>query len=115
MRGPEGHFPMKDAICKNELTNKIDIVKQLLWKRNGNCVTDVDMYQIQRYIETNYGISNDKAINKAVSIIASERSYHPIREFLENLQWMEKTGLQICFHVFLVQMIMSTQEKLCGF
>lgn len=77
---------LKDAICKNELTNKIDIVKQLLWKRNGNCVTDVDMYQIQRYIETNYGISNDKAINKAVSIIASERSYHPIREFLENLQ-----------------------------
>ena len=26
---------LKDAICKNELTNKTDIVKQLLWKRNG--------------------------------------------------------------------------------
>ena len=65
---------LKDAICKNELTNKIDIVKQLSWKRNVSCVTDVDMYQIQRYIETNYGISNDKAINKAVSIIASIKS-----------------------------------------
>ena len=84
---------LKDAICKNELTNKTDIVKPLLWKRNRSCVTDVDMYQIQRYIETNYGISNDKAINKAVSIAASERSYHPIREFLENLQWDGKNRI----------------------
>ena len=40
---------LKNAICKNELTNKIDIVKQLFLKRNGNCITDVDIYQIQRY------------------------------------------------------------------
>ncbi len=39
---------LKDAICKNELTNKTDIVKPLLWKRNGSSITDVDMYQIQR-------------------------------------------------------------------
>ena len=84
---------LKDAICKNELTNKIDIVKPLLWKRNGNSITDVDMYQIQRYIETHYGISNDKVINKAVSIAASERSYHPIRNFLETLQWDGKSRI----------------------
>ena len=84
---------LKDAICKNELTNKIDIVKPLLWKRNGSCVTDVDMYQIQRYIETYYGISSDKAINKAVSIVASERSYHPIRNFLEALHWDGKNRI----------------------
>ena len=91
---------LKDVICKNELTNKTDIVKPLSWKRNGSCVTDVDMYQIQRYIETNYGISSDKAINKAVSIIASEKSYHPIREFLEKLQWDGKSriaGLLPCY------------------
>ena len=64
---------LKDAICKNELTNKIDIIKQLLWKRNGSCITDVDMYQIQRYIETNYGISSDKAINKAATIFQRHR------------------------------------------
>ena len=84
---------LKDAICKNELTNKIDIVKPLLWKRNGNSITDVDMYQIQRYIETHYGISSDKVINKAVSIAASERSYHPIRNFLEALQWDGKSRI----------------------
>ena len=84
---------LKGAICKNELTNKIDIVKPLLWKRNGSGVTDVDMYQIQRYIETHYGISSDKAVNKAVSIVASEKSYHPIREFLEDLHWDGKSRI----------------------
>ncbi len=62
-------------------------------KRTGAVSTDVDMYQIQRYIETNYGISSDKAINKAVSIIASEKSYHPIREFLKSLQWDGKSRI----------------------
>lgn len=84
---------LKGAICKNELTDKIDIVRPLLWKRNGNGVTDVDMYQIQRYIETHYGISSDKAVNKAVSIVASEKSYHPIREFLEDLHWDGKSRI----------------------
>ena len=84
---------LKGAICKNELTNKIDIVKPLLWKRNGTGITDVDMYQIQRYIETHYGISSDKAVNKAVSIVASEKSYHPIREFLEDLHWDGKSRI----------------------
>lgn len=84
---------LKGAICKNELTDKIDIVKPLLWKRNGSGVTDVDMYQIQRYIETHYGISSDKAVNKAVSIVASEKSYHPIREFLEDLHWDGKSRI----------------------
>ena len=91
---------LKDAICKNELTNKIDIVKSLLWKRNGSCITDVDMYQIQRYIETNYGISSDKAINKAVSIVASEKSYHPIRNFLEALHWDGKNRIS-SLYIFL--------------
>ena len=88
-------------ICKNELTNKVDIVKQLSWKRNGSCITDVDMYQIQRYIETNYGISSDKAINKAVSIVASEKSYHPIRNFLEALQWDGKNRIASLLPCFL--------------
>ncbi|HBI61940.1 MAG TPA: virulence-associated protein E, partial [Lachnospiraceae bacterium] len=39
---------LRNAVCKNELTGKIDIVKPLFWKRNGSCITDVDMYQIQR-------------------------------------------------------------------
>ena len=72
---------LKDAIRKNELTCRIDIVKGLGWKRMGTGLTDTDVYQIQRYLEKNYSLTNDKIINKAMNIIASENSYHPIRVF----------------------------------
>jgi len=84
---------LKDAICKNELTDKIDIVKPLAWNRKTSCIVDVDMFQIQRYIEKQYGISNDKTISKAVHIVASEKSYHPIRELLEALTWDGKNRI----------------------
>ena len=79
---------LKDAVRKNELTGKIDIVKDIGWKRG--CypgITDTDIFQIERYLENTYKLTNDRVINKAVSIIASEKSYHPIRDYLESLRW----------------------------
>ena len=81
---------LKGAIRKNELTGKIDIVGELGWKRNGSGLTDTDVYQIQRYLEKQYSLTNDKIISKAMNIAASENSYHPIRNFLESLVWDKK-------------------------
>ena len=78
---------LKGTIRKNELTGKIDIVGELSWKRNGVGLTDTDVYQIQRYLENQYSLTNDKIIHKAMNIAASENSYHPIRDFLESLKW----------------------------
>lgn len=82
------HAPLlKDAICKNELTGKIDIIKDLGWKRKSSSIVDTDIYQLQHYLEVNYGLTSEKNINKAMNIVASENSYHPIVNFLENLKW----------------------------
>ena len=78
---------LKNAIKKNELTGKTDIVKELGWKRHSSGITDTDEYQIQRYLEKNYEFVSDKVITKAMNIVASENSYHPIRDFLERLEW----------------------------
>lgn len=78
---------LRKAICKNELTGKIDIVKDLGWKRKSSSIVDTDIYQIQHYLEINYGLTSEKNINKAMNIVASENGYHPIRNFLENLKW----------------------------
>ena len=45
---------LKNAIKKNELTGKTDIVKELGWRRHSSGITDTDEYQIQRYLEKNY-------------------------------------------------------------
>ena len=72
---------------ENELTGKIDIVKDLGWNRKSSSITDTDMYQIQHYLERSYNLTSEKNINKAMNIIASKNSYHPIVNFLEQLKW----------------------------
>ncbi|MCI8284613.1 MAG: virulence-associated protein E [Firmicutes bacterium] len=79
---------LKGAIQKNELTNRVDITKKNIgWRRNGLSITDVDVYNIQYYIERMYGIKSEKAVKKAMNIAANENSYHPIKDFLEGLAW----------------------------
>lgn len=79
---------LKGAICRNELTCRTDIVKDMGWKRSPTAsITDVDIFQIQRYLEREYGLKSERNINKAISIIASENGYHPIKQYLENLEW----------------------------
>lgn len=78
---------LKGAIRKNELSGKIDIVGNLGWQRTSSSLTDTDVYQIHWYLEKNYGLKNDRNINKAMNIVASENKYHPIRDCLEKLKW----------------------------
>ena len=56
---------LKGAIRKNELSGKIDIVGNLGWHRTSSSLTDTDVYQIHWYLEKNYGLKNDRNINKA--------------------------------------------------
>lgn len=78
---------LKGAIRKNELSGKIDIVGDLGWERTSFSLTDTDVYQLHWYLEKQYGLKNERNINKAMNIAASENRYHPIREYLEQLVW----------------------------
>lgn len=80
---------LKGAIKYNVLTGITDIVKPLGWERNGIAITDTDENYLLLYMEDNYGLKNDKNIQKAISIIANENKYHPICEYLNSLEWDE--------------------------
>lgn len=78
---------LSGAIRKNELTERIDITRNLGWERDDEVLTDTDMSYIILYMEDNYGISQDRIIEKAIDIVANENRYHPIRELLKKLKW----------------------------
>ena len=79
---------LSGAICHNDLTGKIDIIKNLGWDRpTTGGIRDVDIDQIDWYLERTYGLKNYKAIGKALNIIASQNHFHPIKEYLESLSW----------------------------
>ncbi len=79
---------LKGAIRFNELTAQRDIVRDLGWSRmDGLHISDVDESNIQLYLEQTYGLTYDRAIDKAMRIVANENRYHPIRDYLNSLVW----------------------------
>ena len=78
---------LKGAIRRNNLTERIDIEKDLGWRRSDTAVTDTDINYLRLYFEENYSITAEKNIQCALDIVANEAHYHPICDVLLGLQW----------------------------
>ena len=93
---------LRDAIRYNELTQRVDIVKDLGWeRRSGSGFTDNDLDNIHLYCEGTYGISSMKLIEEAIHIVANRNSYHPIRDFLNGLVWDGQERVRFALKHFL--------------
>ena len=92
---------LRGAIRKNLLTERVDIVKPLGWYQDGPTLTDVDIKYLLLYLEENYGLGNEKKIQDTVMVIANENRYHPVRDFLNSLQWDGTERIRFCLHRFL--------------
>ncbi len=75
------------SIRLNELTERIDIVKDLGWERNDTTLNDTDMAFLTLYIEENYDINCSRSLDQAIQIVSNENRYHPIRDLLNGLKW----------------------------
>lgn len=108
------HDPLfAGAIRYNEFNNKIDIQRNLGWKRYGNAYCDNDLNHIVTYMETHYGLKKDKDIEGAISVVANDDSYHPIKEKLLSLKWDGISRLPHALHHFLgVEETALTTESL---
>ena len=92
---------LKGSIRKNLLTERTDIVKPLGWYRDSPTLTDVDIKYLLLYFEENYGLGVEKKIVDAITVIANENRYHPVRDFLNSLQWDGTERIRYCLHRFL--------------
>jgi predicted P-loop ATPase len=92
---------LQGAIRKNLLTERVDIVKPLGWYRDSPTLTDVDIKYLLLYFEENYGLTIEKKIQDAVMVVANENRYHPVRDFLGELQWDGTERIRYCLHRFL--------------
>ncbi len=75
------------AISFNILTERIDIVKPLWWDKQTSTLTDTDFNYLMLYLEEKYGLTSEKKIQKAISIVADCNKYHPVRDYLNSLEW----------------------------
>lgn len=90
------HDPLlRGAIRLNLLTDRVDIVRDLGWRRNTSALTDTDVKYLLLYFEQNYGLTSEKKMTAALSIVANENCYHPIQDVLNGLiSFMTNTNLQ---------------------
>ena len=96
------HDPLlRGAIRLNLLTDRVDIVRDLGWRRNTSALTDTDVKYLLLYFEQTYGLTSEKKMTAALSIVANENCYHPIQDVLGGLVWDGTPRIRSCLHHFL--------------
>lgn len=78
---------LQGAVRYNILTERIDIVKPLWWSKQTATLNDTDLNYLMLYLEDKYALTSEKKIQKAISIVADCDKYHPIRDYLNSLEW----------------------------
>jgi len=78
---------LNGAVRLNRMTGRLEIQKDMGWSRAGPAVNDNDMNNILSYMARNYDLRADKLCWRAVTTAAYENGFHPIRDYLEGLEW----------------------------
>lgn len=75
----ENHEEFAGKIRLNELSGNEEFDKKPL--------EQVVYDNIQRVIEKEYGIYSEKKVSSAIRSVAFDKKYHPVKEYLESLNW----------------------------
>ena len=81
------HDPRLQGICYNEHRCGIDVRDPSLlpWKPLKHGWSDADLASLSSYLDRVYHIYSQQKLKSALLTAASERAFHPIREYLESL------------------------------
>ena len=83
------------------MTEQTDIVKPVWWERISPAFTDMDLNYIMLYLEETYGLTMDKIVQKSIVHQADRNKYHPVRDYLNSLQWDGQERIRYVLHHFL--------------
>lgn len=80
---------LKGVFKHNKFDDKRYVFANLPWRRveKPEPVKNVDYAGVRNYIESIYGIVGNLKIEDAMSLEFEKRSFHPILEYLHNLEW----------------------------
>jgi len=73
------------GIAYNQHRDGIDVKGDLPWKQIKEGWNDSDMSALKVYFDKTYGVWSPTKTKEALIAVASERVYHPIKEYLNNL------------------------------
>ena len=77
-------------IVFNQLADGMEIKGDVPWKHPARFWRDADDAQLICYVDANYGSFSARNFQIGVTKVVDDRSYHPIREFFNNLPEWDK-------------------------
>ena len=92
---------LRDLIRYNRFTGRIDVTEKNWWDKEENVLNDTDLNYLLLYLEQHYGLTGDKKVQRAISIVADQNKFHPICDYLNLLQWDGQPRIKYVLHHFL--------------
>ena len=84
------HDPgLRGCLALNEMEHTIVLKGDTPWRKAGGQWIDSDDAALRYYLERKYGLSSKDKIFDAVNVVATENSFHPVKEYLEGCTWDE--------------------------
>jgi len=77
--------PELKALVFNQLADGLEILGSVPWKHPAKFWRDADDAQLISYVDSHYGTFSARNYEIAITKVADDRSYHPIREYLSAL------------------------------
>ena len=82
------HDENLQAISFNKLSEEVEVLGEVPWKRKGIGWRDTDDAQLESYLAKVYTEFTKNRILTALAKVADDRSYHPVRKYLKELpEW----------------------------
>ena len=80
--------PLLKPLVFNQLLDGMEIKGDVPWRHPSKFWRDADDAQLISYVDSHYGTFSARNYGIAVAKVTDDRSYHPIREFIDNLpEW----------------------------
>lgn len=80
---------LRNKIAFNEFTNRLMVMGPVPWRKDGEAAnwTDADDSGLRTYLETVWGIYNRSKTEDAVKAVSEKHRFHPVRDYLDPLEW----------------------------
>lgn len=79
------HDPALQGIVFNQLADNLEIREGVPWTKHGHFWRDADDAQLEAYLANGYTEFTKARILSAITKVADDRTYHPVREYLQHL------------------------------
>ena len=77
------------VLGRNELSSNIEARRAWPWSARAQAVTGADDLLLGQYLSATYGLPSiaRAALSEAIETVAHQHPYHPVRDWLQGLEW----------------------------